>query len=96
MFGTQTAVVHTLRTMALGGSKPSDMLRVIISAHPSEMPTRTLFYQYFTEAFCFAEGEASLLYGWLPDQTGELKDSNIDCLLTKRIQKNREVWETTP
>jgi hypothetical protein len=93
MFGTRTEVVAILRAMALPAGKPSEMLRKIVSCHPSETLTRNVFYQYFTEAFCFCEGEASPLFGWLPDGTGELKDANIDYLMTKRIQKNRNVWE---
>jgi hypothetical protein len=93
MFGTRTEVVDILRSMALKGSQPSEMLRTIVSHYPDEMLDRNFFYQYFTEAFCFSEGEASPLFGWLPDGTGELKDANIDYLMTKRIAKNRSVWE---
>jgi len=93
MFGTQDEVVHILRSMALTQCKPSEMLHHIISCHPSERLTRNVFYQYFTEAFCFSEGEASPLYGWLPDGTGELKDSNIDDLMTRRIEKNKNAWK---
>src|SRR4051794_21736958 len=96
MFGTKTEVVGMLRTMAHQGRNPSEMLRKIISCHPSEMLDRNFFCQYFTEAFCFSEGEASPLFGWLPDGTGELKDANIDYLMNKRIQKNRSVWENAP
>jgi hypothetical protein len=96
MFGTKLDVVYHLRSMALQGGEPSEMLRTIISRHPDEMLDRNIFYQYFTEAFCFSEGEASPLFGWLPDGTGELKDSNIDYLMTRRIQKNKNVWEKAP
>jgi hypothetical protein len=78
--------------MALAGRNPSDLLRAIRSQHPDETLDRNIYYQYFTEAFCFSEGEASPLFGWLPDGTGELKDSNIDYLMTKRINKNKNAW----
>ncbi len=96
MFEIQTEVVDTLRSMALNGSKPSEMLRKIITYHPSEMLERSVFARYFKEAFCFLEGEYSPIHGWLPDGTGELNDSNIDYLMTKRIQKNKSVWENAP
>ena len=95
MFGTRAEVVSLLRSMALEGRKPSEMLRTILSHHPDEMLDRNIFYQYFAEAFCFSEGEASPLFGWLPDGTGELQDFNIDYLMTRRIQKNKNVWEKT-
>jgi hypothetical protein len=78
--------------MALDDRAPSAMLRAILSHHPGEALDRNVFYQYFIEAFCFSEGEASPLFGWLPDGTGELKDSDIDYLMAKRIQKNRSIW----
>ena len=96
MFATKPELVCELRSMAANGSKPSDLLRLILSHHPDDPLARHLFYQYFTEAFCFSEGEASPLYGWLPDGTGELKDANIDYLMTRRIQKNRSAWEPAP
>jgi hypothetical protein len=96
MFGTKLEVVYDLRSMAVAGCKPSDMLRMILSRHPGEMLDKDVFYQYFIETFCFSEGEASPLFGWLPDGTGELKDSNIDNLMNKRIQKNKGVWENAP
>lgn len=92
MFGTRTEVVSILRSMALAGRDPSEMLRTIIRYHTDEALDRNIFYQYFAEAFCFSEGEASPLFGWLPDGTGELQDSNIDYLMTKRIRKNKDVW----
>lgn len=96
MFGTQLEVVYDLRTMALRGSKPSEMLRTIVAHHSPEVVAPVVFYQYFKEAFCFSEGEASPLYGWRPDGTGELKDANIDYLMTRRIHKNRMVWGSAP
>jgi hypothetical protein len=86
-------VIQILRSMAQNRSMPSEMLQELIAAHPSEPLTRNVFYEYFTEAFCFSEGEASPLYGWLPDGTGELTDGDIDELMTKRIQANRSAWE---
>jgi len=96
MFGTHVEVINSLRSMAINGKTPSEMLRKIVTDHPSEVLTRNVFYQYFLEAFCFSEGEASPLYGWLPDGSGELKDTNIDDLMTTRIQKNRMAWENAP
>jgi hypothetical protein len=54
---------------------------------------RNLLVQYFSEAFCFADGEAYPIFGWLPDGTGELKDGDLDRLLTKRIQRTRSEWD---
>ncbi len=54
---------------------------------------RNLLVQYFSEAFCFSDGQAYPIFGWLPDGTGELKDSDIDDLLTRRINQARSNWE---
>jgi hypothetical protein len=82
--------------MALAACKPSEMRRMVISRHTSDMLDKNAFYQYFIEAICFSEGEASPLFGWLPNGTGELQDSNIDYLMTRRIQKNKGIWENAP
>jgi hypothetical protein len=95
MFGTRPEVVLVLRAMALNDRTPTEMLHAILSHHPDEEPDRNLFCQYFAEAFRFTEGEVSPIFGWLPDGTGELQDANIDYLMTRRIRKNRGVWETT-
>jgi hypothetical protein len=88
--------VYALREMAFQGKKPSEMLRMIISRHPEDRLTRDVFARYFREAFCFLEGGDGPLWGWLPDGTGELKDADIDDLMTRRIEKHKPVWENTP
>jgi hypothetical protein len=95
MFGTQQEQIHRLRTMARQGRKPSEMLRTLLADHKSDGASvdRNLLVQYFTEAFCMSDGQAYPIFGWLPDGTRELKDSDIDELLTKRIQAARGSWE---
>src|SRR5258708_3649601 len=96
MFGTQTELIVALRSMARQGSTPSEMLRTIISQSTSEvggLVDRNLLVQYFSEAFWFSDGQAYPIFGWLPDGTGELKDSDIDYLLTKRIHQTRGEWD---
>jgi hypothetical protein len=96
MFGTQTELIVALRSMALQGSKPSEMLHAIIACSTSEgvggLVDRNLLVQYFSEAFCFSDGQAYPIFGWLPDGTGELKGPDIDSLLTKRIHQTRGEW----
>ena len=99
MFGTQPELVFALRGMAREGSKPSVMLHQLISHHATlvadspKSVDRNLLVQYFTEAFCFADGEAYPIFGWLPESQGELKDSDIDRIMSKRIQRTRGEWE---
>jgi hypothetical protein len=96
MFGTQPELVLALRSMASQGCKPSAMLRSLVSPATSEVAgglDRNLLVQYFSEAFCFADGQAYPIFGWLPDGTGELKDSDLDYLLTKRIRQTQGEWE---
>lgn len=96
MFGTRPEIVCLLRCMANGNLSPSEMLKTIVSRHLGETLHKVVFYRYFTEAFCFDEGEASPLFGWLPDGTGELQDVDIDRLRSKRIEKSRTAWESMP
>lgn len=98
MFGTQPATVLTLRAMAREGVTPSTMLRRLIADHWPEAAgrgviDRNLLVQYFSEAFCFRDGEAYPVFGWRPDGSGELKDADLDRLLTNRIQRTRDEWE---
>lgn len=85
MFGTKSEVVVELRSMASEGCKPSELLKTILSHHPDEMLVKNVFCQYFTEAFCFTEGEASPLFEWLSNGTGALDDSKIDRIMPKRF-----------
>ena len=101
MFGTRPEWIAALRSMARQGSKPSEMLRTLLAQSNPEgvggggSVDRNLLVQYFSEAFCFSDGQAYPIFGWFPDGTGELNDPAIDHLLTKRIRQTRDAWETT-
>jgi hypothetical protein len=83
--------------MARNGEKPSDMLQMLISKLGlpivEGMVDRNVLVQHFADAFCFFDGEAYPIFGWFPSGAGELKDPNIDYLLTRRIQGTREQWD---
>jgi hypothetical protein len=97
VFGTRPELVCALRALARESGPPSAMLHRLIAQHPPLETVgavdRNLLVQYFSEAFCFADGEAYPIFGWFPDGTGELKDGDIDRLLTKRIQRTRSEWD---
>ncbi len=95
MLGTQPELVIALRSMARQGNKPSEMLRTLHSRSEGagEPVDRNLLVQYFSEAFCFSDGQAYPIFGWLPDGTGELKDPDVDYLLARRIEQARGDWE---
>ncbi len=88
--------IVSLRSMAAQGTKPSEMLRTLIAKEAPELTNgsvdRNLLVQYFSEAFCFGDGQAYPIFGWLPDGTGELKDADLDSLLAKRISRTRIEW----
>jgi hypothetical protein len=86
-------LIHALRSMARRGTAPSQMLRELISSLAAETPDRQALVRYFTEAFCFTEGQAYPIFGWLPDGTGQLKDVDLDYLLAKRIGQTRAAWD---
>ena len=86
-------LILSLRSMALRGMAPSQMLRTIISSLAPKTPDRQALVRYFTEAFCFTEGQAYPIFGWLPDGTGPLQDADLEYLLTKRIRQTQCDWE---
>jgi hypothetical protein len=53
-----------------------------------------LLVRYFAAAFCFEDGQGTPIYGWCPTGPRELKDEDIDRLMSKRIQQTRAKWET--
>jgi nicotinamide riboside kinase len=79
--------------MARRGEKPSVMLHAIIAVLGPEAADRPVLVRYFSEAFCFQEGQAYKIFGWFLDGTGALKDSDIDSLLSGRIQETRAHWD---
>jgi hypothetical protein len=86
-------LIETLRTMARRGDKPSAMLHAIVAVLGPEAADRPVLVRYFTEAFCFQEGQGYKIFGWFPDGTGALKDSDVDGLLGGRIQETRAEWD---
>jgi hypothetical protein len=79
--------------MAQGGEQPSVMLRTVVAELGPETADRPLLVRYFSAAFCFTEGQGYKIFGWFPDDTGALKDSDIDGLLFRRIQETRAEWD---
>jgi hypothetical protein len=69
------------------------MLRALVAQLGPEVADRPLLVRYFSEAFCFTEGQGYKIFGWFPDGTGALSDSGIDGLLLKRIQETRAEWD---
>jgi hypothetical protein len=86
-------LIDMLRSMARRGEQPSAMLRAIVAELGAETADRPLIVRYFSTAFCFSEGQGYKIFGWFPDGTGALSDSDIDSLLSKRIQETRTAWD---
>jgi hypothetical protein len=95
MGGANSDLIYALRSMARGGGRPSAMLREIVSGVAPQEADRQLLVRYFSEAFCLTEGQAYHIFGWFPDGTGQLKDSDIDYLLAERIRQTRAEWDDT-
>src|SRR5438309_8109953 len=85
-------LVELLRFMARRGEQPSVMLRAIVAQLGPETADRPLLVRYFSTAFCFTEGQAYKIFGWFPEDTGTLKDADIDSLLCERIQETQAEW----
>ena len=87
-------LTHALRTLAREGVPPSRMLREVVWSVGSERADRQLLVRVVSAAFRFTEGEGYVIFGWLPDGTGELSDSQLDYHLSKRIQAARPQWDS--
>jgi hypothetical protein len=85
--------VEMLRSMARRGEQPSVMMRALIAQLGPQTDERPLLVRYFSTAFCFTQGQGYKIFGWFPDGTGELKDSDVDRLLFGRIQETRTEWD---
>jgi hypothetical protein len=94
-------LVKSLRVLARNGEPPSAMLRRVL-AHllagrtPDQLTAddRINLVGYFTAAFCFQEGQGSPIFGWYPDGRGELKDADIDRIMSRRIEKTCTDWQS--
>ena len=86
-------LIDMLRTMARRREQPSVMLRALVGQLGPETADRPLLVRYFSTAFCFTEGQGYKIFGWFPDETGGLSDSDIDGLLFKRIEETRAEWD---
>jgi hypothetical protein len=93
MDSLDTQLVYTLRSMARQGDQPSALLRMIIAHLAPVTVDRLLLVGYFSMAFSFIEGQGHPIFGWFPDGSGELKDSDIDRIMWKRIQQTRPEWD---
>lgn len=94
-----STLVSLLRTMAARGEQPSAMLYTIIARLALKTTAvmltadRVLLVDYFTAAFCFSEGQGYPIFGWFPNAQGELKDADIDRIMSKRIRQTQADWE---
>src|SRR4051812_17877614 len=82
-----------LRTSARAGVSPSRMLRDLVSRVGPARGDRQFLVRLVSDAFQFSEGEGYVVFGWLPDGSGELSDGQLDALLSRRIQAARPQWD---
>ena len=87
-------LIDSIRQMARDGAAVSQMLRVIIHQLGPRMPDKITLVRYMREAFALSLRQANSLFGWAPDETGELEDGQIDCLVGRGIQENRNQWDS--
>jgi hypothetical protein len=87
-------LIEMLRAMARKGEPPSTMLRAIVERLGADTADRPLLVRYISAAFCFTEGQGYKVFGWFPDESGELSDSTLDFLLSGRIEQTRSEWDS--
>jgi hypothetical protein len=86
-------LVEMLRTLARRGEQPAGMLRALARQLGPETADRPLLMRYFSEAFCFADGQGYKIFSWFPDGSGALSDAALDSLLRPRIDATRSEWD---
>lgn len=93
MIPLESQLIDELRAAAHDGEAPSRMLRDAVRRVGPERGDRQFLVRLVSDAFRFAEGEGYVVFGWLPDGSGELSDAQLDALLGKRIQAARPRWD---
>jgi hypothetical protein len=93
MLSLRQELLDMLRTAARQGQQPSTLLRTLIAELGPDRGDRPLWVRYFSEAFCFINGQGYKIFGWFPDGTGALADAALDSLLAARIQETRAAWD---
>jgi hypothetical protein len=51
-----------------------------------------LLVSYLSHVFSSEDGQAHPIFGWFPDDSGELKHTDIDRITSKPIQRGRKEW----
>ncbi len=90
----ERALSQTLRTFARDGVAPSGMLREVVALVGQDRADRQFLVRLFSEAFRFTDGEGQVIFGWRPDGSGFLTDTQLDGHLGKRIHAARARWDT--
>lgn len=85
---------RALQAFAREGMPPSRMLREVVGRVGQDRADRQFLVRVVSDTFRFFEGEGYVIFGWLPDGTGELSDTQLDYHLSKRIQAARPQWDT--
>lgn len=85
-------IVSQLRSMARRGETPANLLRYLSGLLPSVPAKKALLIKYMREAFSLALAEASPIAGWAADDSGELKDNQINQLIEPAILGHRDQW----
>ena len=93
MLHLRNELVEKLRVAARQGQRPSAILRTLLAELGPAREDRPLWVRYFSEAFCFTNGQGYKIFGWFPDGTGALDDAALDSLLARRIQETRAAWD---
>jgi hypothetical protein len=89
------SVLSDLRDMARRGSHVPPMLRVILERSAPAQPHTVTLIKYLRQAFALTLRQASPVGGWMPDNSGELNDAQLNDLLLPEIMNNRSKWDVS-
>jgi hypothetical protein len=87
------ALIRDLRGMARKGATAPQMLRTILERAAPEQPQAVVLIKYLREAFALTLRQASPVGGWMPDNSGELSDAQLNDLLLSEILNKRSTWD---
>ena len=87
------SLLRDLREMARRGSPVPPMLRLILERSAPAQPHTVALIRYLRQAFALNLRQASPVGGWMPDNSGELNDAQLNDLLLPEILNNRSKWD---
>ena len=86
-------IVTKLTAMAREGNSPAQILHKLVELMPPGKVHKVTLINYMRAAFALTLEQASPIAGWAADNSGELKDSQLNELVAPDILSTRSQWD---